>query len=217
MSAVAGIQPFERIIDAVDVENAVKAVLDDYISIYLGERERSKGYAPNSIERPRGVITASELDKWPEDQVPVLVVLSAGTGKPKAHERKMYSADWGVGVHCVVSDVNADETRKLGLVYVAAVRAAIVQHGGLGSSLHPDGFAQALSWEGERYDATAFVDTRTIFAPLVMFTVSLDETVTGQAGPREPYTDPTEEPAQMATVTSIKTPVDPVGIGEPFS
>jgi hypothetical protein len=211
MSAATVSQPvkFGPIVTGNTVEQAVKRVLEERLDDYLGELERIEGYEPDAIERPRGVVTASELEKWPEDQIPVVVIVSAATERPVKRSHGDYEATWNLGVAPVVSDVNADETRKLALSYVAAVRACIVQHKGLKSSLHPAGFSEATHWESEHYDGIAFGETRTLLAPRVMFNVTVLEAVNSQAGPREPYEPASSEPADWPIVQKIVVNAEP--------
>jgi hypothetical protein len=211
MSPTVVSQPvkFGPIVTGTAVEKAVAVVLEERLSNYLGELERIEGYEPNAIERPRGFVTASELEKWPEDQIPVIVIVSAATERPIKRAHGDYEATWNLGVAPVVSDVNADETRKLALAYVAAVRACLVQHKRLRSNLHPSGFSEATHWESEHYDGIAFGETRTLLAPRVMFNVTVLEAVNSQAGPREPYEPPDAVPSDWPIVESITVKADP--------
>jgi len=200
---------YGQIIDGDTVEQAVVASLNIWISDYLGEMERLKGYAANTIERPHGIVTSSEFEKWPEDQVPVILVMAAATGKPKKHEQGKYEATWTVGIAPVVSDINQPETRKLAMTYAAAIRAAIVQHKLLKSSLHAQGFASSTEWQGEDYSDIAFSDTRTLGSARVMFAVAVDDVVTAIAGPREPSITPSIDPGNWPGVQRIDLDLDP--------
>lgn len=213
MSPTVVSQPvkFGPIVTGTAVERAVKVVLEERLSNYLGELERIEGYPPDAIERPRGIVTASELEKWPEDQLPVVVIISAATERPIKREKGRVEATWVLAVAPVVADVNAEETRKLALAYVAAIRAVIVQHKGLKSGLHPKGFSEATHWEAEHYDGIAFGETRTLLAPRAVFTVTILEAVNSQGGPREPYEPPDAEPSDWPIVQKITVQAEPKG------
>lgn len=201
---------YGRIVSGHMVEMAVKAALEYWIDDYLGEMERLEGYKPGAIERPRGVVTASEFAKMPEDQVPCILVISSDAANTKKHQQGKYEATWAVGVAPIVSDVDEIETRQLAQTYAAACRAALVQHGGLRSLLHPTGFGCHLQWVGEGYTDKAFNTTRTLETARAIFAVTVEDVVTQEAGPREPTGKPSEDPGPWpALVPPVHVVVDP--------
>lgn len=200
---------FGPIIDGDTVEEAVKASLEVWISEYLGEMERLKGYAPNEIQRPLGIVTSSQFAKWPEDEVPLILIVSGGTGKPVRRSKGEAEVAWSIAVNPIVSDTDEAATRKLALTYAAAVRAALEQHKRLRSALHPDGFASFTHWEGESYTDLAFLESRTLGTARVMFSVGVESVVTAFAGPREPRPDPKVDPGPWPTGKRITVVLDP--------
>lgn len=206
---------FGKIISAKAVEQAVAASLNIWISDYLGELERVEGYTPNAIQRPRGVITSSEFSKWPEDQIPVVVILNLGlAGKPERHADGKYDASWLVGIAAIVSDRDHSSTRDLGFTYLTAIRAAILQHKMLKSDLHPDGFANFSMWHDETYGDIAFNESRTLGAGRCIFEIGVEDVMTEFAGPRVPYDDPTLEPADWPAAQEPVITAQPATIGE---
>lgn len=186
---------YEAIVDVDTVEKAMKALLTDYISDYLGELERIKGYAVDQIARPRGILTSSEFAKWDGDQLPLLLIVSPGLeGKPTKRGGGAYECAWSVTVAAIVADVDELETRRLMSAYAGAIRAAVVQHKALKSTLHPTGFAQFTEWVDESYSDIPFVDTRALDSCRVVFTVGVEDVVTQAAGPRVPSTTPGVDP-----------------------
>jgi hypothetical protein len=213
---------YGRIVTPQAVEQAVKATLETWMTDYLGELERIEGYEPNQIARPAGIIVASEFAKWPEDQLPLIMVISTGTvGKPERHERGRHAVAWAVTVAAIVSDVEELESRRLAGAYAGAIRAAILQHKMLRSDLHPDGFAQFLSWQGESYSDLPFQDVRTLDSCRVSFSVGVEDVVTEQAGPREPSGEqpgrtegehPNVDPGPLPEVQEVDVTTTPVKV-----
>jgi hypothetical protein len=198
---------FGPIVTGDDVERAIAAFLRDpqpnghsWLDTYLGELERHAGYAPGQIQRPKGVVTRSELETWPEDQLPVIVVVSPALAARPSQRAGAYQATWAVAVAPVVSDVDEPGTRRLSHTYVAAVRLAMLQHGSLG------GFAESVEWIDERTDDTAFADTRSIMAGRVVFEVTVGNVARRSDGPLVPLPDPAVDPGPWPDVSA--TPVD---------
>lgn len=203
---------FERIVEPEDIEAAIAATLDLWIDDYLGEMERKKGYAANEIARPAGIITASEFAKWDEDQLPLIMIVSPGlAGAPiRRKGGGSYEAEWSLTVAAIVADVDEQQTRRLMSAYAGAIRAAILQHKALKSPLHPNGFASFLSWKDETYSDIPFPDTRALDSCRVIFNVGVEDVVTEQAGPREPYVNPAIDPGDNPTVTQVQVTTTPV-------
>lgn len=206
---------FGQIISAKAVERAVVESLNVWLNDYLGELERVEGYDPNAIERPLGIITSSDFAKWPEDQIPLVVVINLGlSGKPERHHDGKYSASWLVGIAAIVSDQDQSATRDLAFTYLTAIRAAILQHKMLKSPLHPDGFANFSMWHDETYGDIAFNESRTLGAGRSIFEIGVEDVTTEFAGPRVPYDDPTQTPGPLPTVTKTIVTAEPATIGE---
>jgi hypothetical protein len=198
---------FGTIISAGAVERAVADSLREWISTYIGEIERIEGYDPGSIERPLDVISTSDFEKWPEDQLPVVLVLNAGlAGQPIRRGDGVHEATWLVALAPVVSDVNAADTRTLALAYAAAIRAAILQHKSLG------GFAAGLTWRDENYTDLPFADTRSLMAGRVVFEVTVEGVVRDSGGPPAPLPDPSDDPGDWPTTSEVETIVEPEAI-----
>lgn len=209
---------FGTIVSGKVVERAVAASLEIWMDGYLGEMERVDGYDANSIERPRGIVTASEFEKWPEDQLPVIVIISSGIqGKPTRRGDGSYEATWQIAVAPIASDMNSEETRDLASTMGAASRAALTQHKRLESELHPDGFGTSMEWVGEVPASIPFGDSRTLAAMMVMFLVTVDHVVEEAAGPRVPPENPAVPMPEGPQVTSIKVGAHPVELSGALS
>lgn len=200
---------FGPIVDGDLVEQALSASLRRWVPTQLGEMERLKGYNPGDIEPPRGYVSSSEFENWTGDQLPVLVSITSKAAQAVRREDGAYEAMWPTSVACIVSDVDQPSTRKLGMAMAAAVRSAVVQHKLLKSDEFPDGLGgSSVMWTGEDYAQIRFDETRTLFAPLVQFEITVQNVVVESAGPREPIEDPTTDPGSLPALERIETRVD---------
>lgn len=195
------------------VEKRVIGSLEDWLTYYLGEQERIDGWEPDSIARPEGIIRMTDLAKWPEDKLPLLVV-SCGEAIPKKHENGRYEATFPTAIGMIVSDLDREGSRDLADSYAAAVRGAVVQHKSMKSTAFPDGINGSVQWARERYDGIATSDSSTLAASAVNFDVTINNAITAQAGPRTlPETPPDVDPGDWPTLkpgqpTAIVNPVE---------
>lgn len=177
-------------IAASQVEKLIVGSLEDWLPYYLGERERLDGYAAGDLPAPMGYVRASEFAKWPEDSLPVVLVMVAGTAKVRKRDDGKHEAEWTVGVAPIVKDLSQGDSRDLATSYAAAIRDAIVQHKRLKSTAHPAGMEGSVEWRGDDYTDLAFDSTRTLGTARVIFSVTVDNVVSATAGPRELPTEP---------------------------
>lgn len=201
---------YKRIVTPQAVEQAVAATLALWMPDYLGELERIEGYDAGQVALPQGYITLSQFAKWPEDQLPLLLVVSPGLAQaPTRQHGSSYEAEWRIEVVAIVSDTDEENTRQLASTYAGAIRAALLQHKMLKSSLHPDGFAQFTKWRNEKYSDVDFTDLRTLDSCRVFFTIGVEDVVTEQAGPREPSSEPGVDPGPLRKVEKVEVTVEP--------
>lgn len=193
------------------VEKRLIASIDDWITYYLGEQERIDGWEANAIERPRGVIRMTDLAKWPEDQIP-LIVVSCGTALPAKHENGRWQATFPMTVGIIVSDLSRESSRDLADSYAAAVRGAVLQHKRLKSVAYPEGIDGSVEWSAESDNPLATSDSSTLAASAVSFAVTINNAVTTAAGPR---TIPTEPPDVDPGDWPVVKPGQPTAIVKP--
>ena len=208
---------FGRIVSPWQIEQATAATIALWINDYLGELGRLHRYDPAQIEPPRAIITRSEFERWSEEQIPAVIVMCGPTSRPERHAQGQYMATWPVGVSVVVSDQDQDATRKLALTYITAIRALILQHKMLKSSLYPSGLANYSTWEGEDYDTTPSLAERSIGSAHVMFSIGIEGAVTEQAGPRTPSASPWVDPGDWPLIEEVDVNVTPVALGDPVA
>ena len=184
MSSLAvktGTATFGPIVTGGDVEQWTLDLLHTWLSTYLAETERQHGYTGHDLPRPRGWALGPSFDKWPEDQLPGVLVSSRGTlDPPRRHGDGMFSARWAIepGVVCTARTQN--EAHALAALYGAAVRLLLIQRPSLG------GHAAGVAWLGESYDDLGYDDTRSLYAVKELFAVQVDEVAYSDAGPASP-------------------------------
>jgi hypothetical protein len=181
---------FGPIIDANQVEEAVRDTLRDWFPTYLREFCLQRSMPPDSLPIPRAYVVSGDNDREPEDQLPAVVVVSPGLSESAYQEGDgTFRAPWAVGVGIFTSAKDRESTEKLVRMYCAVARTIMLQKQSLG------GFADGTMWLDEDFDEVEFDDTRTIGAGLVEFVVTVANVVNRRGGPAYPDPpDPDEQP-----------------------
>lgn len=187
-----------------EIEDAVLASLQLWLPDYLREVERQAGLDAEVLEGPRSIGWAPEMTKWPEDQLPSLIVVSPGTSEdPERDGEGVHRARFALNVGVVASAADERDTRRLAQLYGAVVRGCLLQHRILAEEI------QVVAWNGEGYDdiPQAAEMRRTVALGLNRFTVEIGDLVSDTQGPGEP-TDggdpgdwPVIDPAPAVQVT----------------
>ena len=178
---VTGTATFGPIVTAGDVEGWTLDLLQRWFSTYLAEVERQHGYSGHDLPRPKGWALGPSFDKWPEDQVPGVLVSSRGTlDPPRRHGDGAFTARWGIEPGVVCSARTQNEAHQLAALYGAAVRWLMIQRPSL------DGYAAGTAWLGESYDDLGYDDSRSLYAVRELFAVQVDEVAYSDAGPVTP-------------------------------
>ena len=162
---------YGRLIAAVDVEQTLKEHVDQYIDPYLNEVERQHGLVVGAIARPRAFVVA---ERFPEDQLPAVVVESPGTtDTPAANGQGRYSVrfELTLAIHLAASD-GAIELAKL---YALALRALATQQ--------PPALYMGIDWVNERYPRPELVGGRSFYTAEVGLEAHVPEVTDRHAGP----------------------------------
>ena len=196
---------FGRIMTARDVEQRCLDRLKLWSPTYLAELERQTGRTPGSLPTVRAWTFANDFEKWVEDQLPAVLLLSTGlSDEPKKDGRAVWRGNWAVGLACIVSTSDLNNTSALARLYAAALRTVLLQH-------PPEG-CFGITWRGEQYDDIQQIEGRSISAGQVIFDVEYNEVVSDYRGPINPPPDPTDEAeeyvAQTVETTVHKVPLD---------
>lgn len=181
---------FQRIVSGAQVEQALITTLQMWMPTYLAEVARQHGKGARELPTVASYTTVVEFDKWPEDQLPACIVVSPGIAEQPSQEAKgKHRAKWAAELALICSASTQKNSLDLAKMYLAAARAAILQHASLG------GFASGLEWIDELYDRVPSEDTRNLGAASGLFVVHVDDVTTKGAGPGaavpEPRIDPT--------------------------
>jgi hypothetical protein len=211
---------FGPIVSAFEVEHALAACARVWIRDYLAEMERQRLTPVEGMPPFRSIVAAAAPEKWPEDQLPALLIASPGLAETGArrglevHGDGGYVARWRVDCASEVSARGNRQAIRLARLYAAAVRALIVQQ-----TLRVSRFVDAplpslrrIDWTGERYDLRDWTIDRTRCAGVVSFVVEVADVMTRGLGPREPMYPPTgpgepPEPMLMPDVERARVDV----------
>lgn len=187
MSAVVEPSIFGRIVTGGDVEERCIDVLKRWSGTYISEVERQNGIEAGTLARIRAWVTAPSFDKWPEDQVPAVLLISVGLAEaPRKGGDGRYRARWQMGLGCICSARTQAQAHAQAMLYVAAHRTLLIQRPSL------DGWADGVVWQDEDYAQISYDDLRTLAAGQATFTVEVADVVTANAGPLTP--DEPEDP-----------------------
>jgi hypothetical protein len=177
------------IVTGATVERAALLTLRKDLTAYIAETCRQASHDP--LPDPRGYIVASTFNKRHEDQLPCVVVISPGwAGRPRRAGNGSALVSWSLACGIVVS-ATPERTRENAQLYVAAMRACIVQNEALG------GLAAGVDALDEDYiPPFAFSRTRTLLAAQALFVVTVADAFVYGGGPppTDPPTDPLEPP-----------------------
>lgn len=151
------------VINAWEVEEAVIATLVPRLAAYMTQL----GYPA-----PRSYTRATSFDKFPEDQLPCIIVSCPGLNdQPRRAGDRTYQADWFVGVGAMVEARTEDETRKAARVIGSLIRATILQQPSLG------GFANGVTWLNETYDQLELPKRRSLASAELEFAIRVEGVV----------------------------------------
>jgi hypothetical protein len=201
---------FGRIVSGADVEDWCEQLIRTWISTYLAEKEDQDGLGRGVIPRPRGWTVAPDVNKWPEDQLPAIILASTGIpAPPRKSGDGRYRARWEMRITTVVSARSERDSRRIASRYTAALRALFAQRPSL------DGKADGIDWIAERYDEIAFDEQRSLGHGTVALLVEVDDVTTTGAGPMTPDEplDPDIEPwPEWPTVQTVDVDVEHEGL-----
>lgn len=177
---------FGRMVTGAQVEQAALATLRTWIPDYLRELERQVGRIPGALPLPRSWAIADRPDRWPEEQLPAVVLVSPGwTEPPRRNGRGVYSAWWTLSALVYVAGPTRESTNELSKLYAAALRELLVEKSSLG------GFADAFELLGESYDEELYGEfRRTVGVGYVIARFHVEGVAGGGYGPTNPTPDP---------------------------
>lgn len=187
-----------------EVEQAVIAHLKRWMATYLAELERISELEAESLPMVRSWTTQASTEKWPEDQLPAVLVVSTGlTDQPRSEGDGTTHATWRIGLAAICSARTEAKTHAFAKLYFAALRTIMLQHPSLG------GYAEKTVWGSEQYDALPIdEEKRTLAAGYGVFDVTVAEVANKLAGVLEPPDDPYAEPGDWPTVETTEVDIE---------
>jgi hypothetical protein len=205
---------FGPLVAGSDIEDRLQATLQRWLASYLYEIERLHQITPGTLPAPRSWVRSSAIEKFPEDQLPAVMIGSPGlTDAPVADGTGHYMATWRVllGVE-IVAGPNR-RALELARLYTLALRGAALQQqqdpGVTGPSV------VRIDWLDERYDELDTIDDRSVCVGICELGVQAAEVLRRAGGPLEPLiapqppdpTSPTWPTATQAEITIEKEPL----------
>jgi hypothetical protein len=206
---------FGPIVSVGDVEGWTLALLKRWISTYLAEVERQHGRSGSDLPRPKGWAIGSSFDKWPEDQVPGVLVSSRGTvDVPRKRGDGSYRARWAIEPGVCCSGRTQAESHELATLYGVALRLLMIQRPSL------DGHASGTVWLGEQLDDLGYDDSRSLYAVRNVFAVEVEDVAFAGAGPTLPDAplepDDTQPWPPWPEVETVDVDVENVAVTQPL-
>lgn len=198
------------IVVGTQIEVAALQTLNTWMSNYLREAERQLGRTQGQIPPPKMYTTRNELTSFPDDILPLCVVVSPGlVDEPTKEGDGTYSAWWGLGVGfaAVASDVEA--AAFLSKTYAAVGRAILTDRQSLGT----DGLVTKVIWVDESYDDLVTEDDRSVRAAYNVYRVNVYGVTREYAGPGPTAlpADPASQPGSTWPTANIVT-IDAINI-----
>jgi hypothetical protein len=201
-------------LDSSDVEAAVKAHLEHWMEAMIEYVRREKDPAgelwparedgpPVAPIREFGVSHAdAAAQKWPEDQLPMLIIQSPGEEKdPVVEEDGNVSAQFAVLVSAVATSVTMEDAKQLARLYASAARLAMVFNPQLdaGTGKH---FASSLELGRERNGQVrrGVEGERNLMICTHPYLIGVPTILRLADGPLELPEDPTAEPSERPRV-----------------
>lgn len=173
------------------VDAAVIANLTEWMPTYLKEVARQRSIS-ETLEPPRSIVAVSEFDRWPEEQLPSIVIVNPGMADSPRNEGGSYSARWELGIYISVAAATQGETRRNSQLYIAAARGCLMHRRSLTAGM------KGIDWDGESYTAIAVDKRRSLAGASANFTVERENVLTVGAGPTSPDDIPGEWPTVKA-------------------
>jgi hypothetical protein len=188
-----------------DIEQAIETTLRAYFPGDLGDLS-ARLFEDNrrGIEPIRSWSTATTVDRYPEQQLPALIIVSTGTAEPPTQVDGRWSAWWDVGIAAITAGVDGALAARTAKWYAAVARRVLLQHPTLG------GLAGGLTFTDESYDVVPFENGRTHAGAEVGVSVLVSDLVDAHAGPTEPPADPWADPGDFPAADEVTMAVQRV-------
>lgn len=180
------------------VVNHLRAWMPDYLPNAQRHAETVLGVElSEDLELPKSYpVTPREPDKWPEDQLPAIMVVSTGlTDTPRRNGDGVFRGSFSVGIASICSAGDEEMSKLFAGLYFAAAAQILLDKPSLG------GFAQGVTFDGPpQFDWLSGERNRTLASRYCVFAVDVDRIFEVTGGPDDHLEDPTEDPGDRPTV-----------------
>jgi hypothetical protein len=202
---------FGPLVVATELDQAIKATLEEWMSTYLRYVERHLGLGPDWLLSPRSYTIAPDFDHYPEEQLPALLIVTKEIAHVEMDSRRQYRATIPFCIGVFVSAKDRLTSDALAKYYGAVVRPLISQKGSFATKEQREneepGIAVTTAWAGEKFGVhETDASRRTIGTAEVEFATEVRQVVQRFGGPKEPLPPPQAEPSPWPEVTKL-TPV----------
>jgi len=198
-----------------DVRRWAIAGLGLWLPFYLRDAERHHGKAAGEYAHlPRTFRAATDLRKWPEEQLPAIIVESPGLtdSAPQRQADRTFMSEWIVALSAVVHGQGEADTEMLASVYGLALRLMTLQQAGAWADLEtyegPALAVESVRWEDEGYDGIPASQRRTLVAATVTFSVVFRDVASSTGPDTPPPVDPTEDPGDWPEIVATELELD---------
>jgi len=194
---------FGDIKDASQTEDLVLDCLNDWLPVYLREFELQRAIAADSFPHPKSFLRVNELDKFPEDQLPVILTISPGLADEPVQEGDggRLIMPWDISVAVEIMARERMETGRFCRQYTAVIMAILMQQSG-----H---YCGAVDLIDVRFDDLPVEDERTIGVGVVQITAWVEDSLMRWAGPSPPPDPDTQPGSQWPGVATTVVDVEP--------
>ena len=199
------------LVSGADVEDHVQEILTRWLPSYLYEIERNHQIIPGTLPLIRSIVRSAEIEKFPEDQLPCLMIASPGlTSPPIPDGGGYYTATWLVRVGVEVIAGPNRRALELARWYALAIRAAVIQQQQDPGLTKPVSIVR-IDLFHEGYNDLPSINDRTVCVGRVEFTVTVAEVLQRDHGPLEPMIapqPPLPDSPSWPLATDVATTVD---------
>lgn len=190
------------------VEQAVQEHVEYWFPSYLRAVEQISDYNLKELPDFRSIETSPEFERWPEDQIPGLLIVSPGMipGSVKVEGNGHMRAKFSVGLGVIVSADTKDNVNDLAKWYGIAIAALMVQKPSI------SGFARGTDLVNMSFDDLGSDGIRTQASALCIFEIEVPEIIDASKGLPAPIDDEEIPDEIIAEKTHVDvTPVATIG------
>jgi hypothetical protein len=192
---------YERIITDDQVEDAVMETLKKWLSTELRVIEEDLGLVAGHYQRPQSWGVHGDFDKFPEEAMPSVIVISLGAADVGREGNKKIRTAYDIAVAVFASSTDFNKSRLFAYRLSGAAKAVMIHRQSLDGAL--DGTVRGVNHTGGQNGEMPVDGERTVWASRQTYSVEVANTITMSAGPSAPDSTPPPDP-------DPSTPPDPL-------